>query len=196
MRRPERETWPALNRFASGSCWKTLEKPGVEVPKNVDVDDVSTESYSAVAVTRQAEPRLDERVAEGQRPADRAPREVREDVKRVEELDARVDQSLSRKYGSKKRRLTSWRSAETCACSASDWPLPKRFACCTCAVAMKFSIELKPAPTWNVPVGFSATSTLMLSLSGRRPLLGRDVDALEVAERRDALACGSRGSSR
>ena len=34
---------------------------------------------------------------------------------------------------------------------------------------MKLSIELKPAPTWKVPVGFSATSKLMLTLSGEEP---------------------------
>ena len=51
---------------------------------------------------------------------------------------------------------------------------------------MKFSMLEKPAPTWNVPVGCSPTSTLTLIVLGRRALLGRDVDALEVAERGDA----------
>jgi hypothetical protein len=95
-------------------------------------------------------------------------------------------QSVSRKYGSKKRSVTSCRSADTCAWRASDCPLPKRFACCTCAVAMKLSIELKPAPTWNVPVGFSVDLEVDDDLVGRRALLGRHVDPLEVAERRDA----------
>ena len=51
---------------------------------------------------------------------------------------------------------------------------------------MKFSMLEKPAPTWNVPVGRSPTSKLMLMRSGVDALLGRDVDALEVAERDDA----------
>ena len=34
---------------------------------------------------------------------------------------------------------------------------------------MKLSIELKPAPTWNVPVGFSVTSMLTMILSGDEP---------------------------
>ena len=54
---------------------------------------------------------------------------------------------------------------------------------------MKFSMLEKPAPTWNVPVGRSPTSTLTLMRSGVAALLGRDVDALEVAERGDAASC-------
>jgi len=34
---------------------------------------------------------------------------------------------------------------------------------------MKFSTLLNPAPTWNVPVGFSAISKLMMILSGDDP---------------------------
>ena len=60
-------------------------------------------------------------------------------------------------------------SPETCACNASDCPLPNRFACWICAVAMKFSMLEKPAPTWNVPVGRSVTSKLMLIVSGVEP---------------------------
>ena len=41
----------------------------------------------------------------------------------------------------------SWRRPEICAWRASDWPLPNRFACWICAVAMKFSMEENPAPT-------------------------------------------------
>ena len=51
---------------------------------------------------------------------------------------------------------------------------------------MKFSMLEKPAPTWNVPVGRSVTSKLMLMRSGVEPCSGRDVDALEVAEGDDA----------
>jgi len=50
---------------------------------------------------------------------------------------------------------------------------------------MKLSIELKPAPTWKVPVGFSATSTLMSSLSAAEPCSVRR-RPLEVTERRHA----------
>ena len=90
----------------------------------------------------------------------------------------------------------SWRSPMICAWSERLWPLPNRFACWICAVAMKFSMLEKPAPTWNVPVGLLGDLEVDVDRVGRRALLGRDVDALEVAERGDAALASARASSR
>ena len=93
---------PALKRFASGSRWKTLTKPEVRAEEGVHllrVDRVVLHGRGHA----DAQPRLDERVAERERAAERLAREVREDEQVVVELDATIDQSESRKYGSKKR---------------------------------------------------------------------------------------------
>ena len=149
---------------------------------------VDLDVLERVAVSRQAQLRSGERIAEASasRRAERARSRRRSAACR--RLEAERASCVSRKYGSKKRKRDELRARpnEICACSASDWPLPKRFACWICAVAMKFSTLEKPAPTWNVPVGFSLTSTLTFMRVRRAALLGRDVDALEVAERGDA----------
>ena len=58
--------------------------------------------------------------------------------------------------------VLAWRTARGADTLAS-------VTCWTCAVAMKFSTLLNPAPTWNVPVGFSVTSMLTMILSGDEP---------------------------
>ena len=67
---------------------------------------------------------------------------------------------MSRKYGSTNWIWPSWRIFDHWICSESVWPQPKKFCCEICPVRMKFSYEEKPAPSWNVPVGRSFTSTV------------------------------------
>ncbi len=75
---------------------------------------------------------------------------------------------------------------ESWSCSASDWPRPKRLFCWTCAVKMNVSIDEKPAPIWNVPRRSLGDLEVDDDAVGGRAFLFRDVDALEVAERRHA----------
>ena len=52
---------------------------------------------------------------------------------------------------------------------------------------MNVSCDEKPAPSWNVPVGRSATSKLTTMRSGVAPSSSVRLDPLEVAERHHAL---------
>ena len=165
------------------------------VPKKVDdlrgVDRVFFDG----AGERRGAARLDERVAERDRSAERPSGEVGEHVQRVEELALETDQSRVEEVRLEEAQAsTSWRRPETCALQGERLPVAEEVR----LLDLRGGDEVldrceKPAPTWKVPVGFSATSKLTMILSGVRALLGRDVDALEVPERRDAPLDCARG---
>ena len=65
------------------------------------------------------------------------------------------------------------RSDDRVACSERLWPRPNRLFWAIWAWATKLSIELKPAPIWKVPVGFSLTSTITSMVSSDSPRVVR-----------------------
>ena len=93
---------------------------------------------------------------------------------------------LSSRYGSKNRRFTSWRRPVIWRCSESDLAVAEQVR----LLDLRRGDEVLDAREAGADLERAGRALADLDvdvhLVGRRALLGRDVDALEVAERRDA----------
>ena len=179
------EVNPSLNRFASGRRWKTLTR--LDVPSRVDCGLRRDLVVLARVGERRAELGFDQRIAEGERAAAAPLREVLVRAQLVVEVDARAERTVEQV------RLEEPQVHELA--EAADLRLQRERLAVAEQVRLldlRGSDEVLDAREARADLERAGRTFADLDVDvhpvGCRALLGRDVDALEVAERRDAAS--------